>query len=288
MRLMVHALAVLIMTAAVAAAVDTDPMAPTATETAAAPDHERSPWQFEVAPYVWISGSAGTLDVKGRSAFFDIGPGNVIELLFDGDALAGAGYFSARYDRVFAFADAFGAYLKDSVDAKVPTRFCCVSLNAVSRIRPVVVDVAVGYQLGEWTLGKRLRPLSLGAYVGMRYTHFGVDLAAGAGAGNFQRQVAASEEFNWADPMFGLRGEIPVFDRLSLAFRGDVGGFGASSELIWGVAGDLRYWPEWSPWSTQPWLGMGWRIVAFDREFNEANSLDMRLSGPTAGLGFLF
>ena len=63
MRLMVHALALLVATAAVAAAADTDPMAPAAPE-AAAPEEDRSPWQFEVAPYAWISGSAGTLDVE--------------------------------------------------------------------------------------------------------------------------------------------------------------------------------------------------------------------------------
>ena len=34
--------------------------------------------------------------------------------------------------------------------------------------------------------------------------------------------------------------------------------------------------------------GSGWRIVAFDRSFHGANSVDMRLSGPTAGVGFLF
>ena len=175
----------------------------------APPEEERSPWQFEVAPYLWISGTAGTLDVHGRSTSFDIGPGNLIDLLFEGNALAGAGFFSARYERLFGFVDAFGAYVKDSVDAKVPTRFCCVSVTAEQRARPVIIDVGVGYQLGEWTLPKRLRPVSLGAYVGMRYSHFGIDLAAGAGAGNFQRQVAASDEFNWADPLIGLRGEYP-------------------------------------------------------------------------------
>jgi hypothetical protein len=286
MRLMPGALALLLATAAIAAA-ETDPMA-TAAMQAPSQEEERSPWQFEIVPYLWISGAGGTADVKGRTASFDIGPGSVIDLLFQGDALAGAGFFSARYERVFGFVDAFGAYMKDSVGADVPTRFCCVSLNAVSRIRPVIIDVAAGYQLGEWTLAKRLRPVSLGAYVGMRYTHFGIDLDAGLGAGNFQHRVAASREFNWADPLIGLRGEIPVFDRLSFAFRGDVGGFGVSSDLIWGVAGDLRYWLHWSPWSTQPWVGLGWRIVGFDREFDGNNSLDMRLSGPTAALGFVF
>ncbi len=288
MRLTPSVLALLVATVAIAAAADGDPMA-TAARATPSVESAHSPWRFEMVPYVWLSGAGGTVDVDGRSASFAIGPGDVVDLAVEGDALAGGGYFSAQYDRLFAYVDAFGAYMKDTVDTKVPTRFCCVSLNTVARIRPVLVDVAVGYRLGEWSVPSRLRPASLGAYVGMRYTHFGIDLSAGAGAGNFQRQATASDEFNWADPLIGLRGEIPVFDRLSFAFRGDVGGFGVSSDLIWGVAGDLRYWPEWSPWSTQPWLGLGWRIVAFDRDFSRTNgSIDMRLSGPTAALGFAF
>ena len=134
MRPMLGALALLVATVATAVAAETEPTATAAMRTPP-PEEERSPWQFEVAPYVWISGAAGTLDVHGRSTSFDIGPGNVIDLLFEGNALAGAGFFSARYEPLFGFVDAFGAYLKDSVDANVPTRFCCVSVTAVQRAR---------------------------------------------------------------------------------------------------------------------------------------------------------
>jgi hypothetical protein len=288
MRPTTCALALLVATATMAAAAETDPMAAAAMQ--APPEEESSPWQFEVAPYAWISGTTGDLDVAGRSLDVDTGPGDVLSLLFQGDAFAAGGYFGARYDRWFGFLDAFGGFLRDAQREMIPTRFCTVSAAVRATVYPVLVDLAVGYQLGEWKLPKRLRPVSLGAYAGMRFTHFGVDIGTQVSVvGGFQGQGRAVERgYNWADPMIGLRGEVPVFDRLSLAFRGDVGGWGASSDLIWGVVGDLRYWPEWSPWSTQPWFGMGWRIAAFDREFGAGNKLDLRLSGPTAALGFVF
>jgi hypothetical protein len=287
MKLRLCALALVFATATITTAAVEDPMAMPATP---AVEETPSPWQFEVAPYAWISGTGGTANVAGRSVDLDFGPGNVLDLLFQGDAFAAGGYFGARYDRWFGFLDAFGGFLRDGQREMIPTRFCTVSASVNTTVYPVLVDLAVGYQLGEWTLGKRLRPVSLGAYAGMRFTHFGVDLGTQAGVvGGYQGQGrSVSTGYNWADPMIGLRGEIPVFDRLSLAFRGDVGGWGASSELIWGVVGDLRYWPEWSPWSTQPWLGLGWRIAAFDREFGSGSKLDVRLTGPTAALGFVF
>jgi len=290
MKLRLRALALVFATATIAAAADKDPMATAAMPATPAVEEAPSPWQFEVAPYAWISGTGGTANVAGRSVDLDFGPGDVISLLFQGDAFAAGGYFGARYDRWFGFLDAFGGFLRDGQREMIPTRFCTVSASVNTTVYPVLVDLAVGYQLGEWTLGKRLRPVSLGAYAGMRFTHFGVDLGTQAGVvGGYQGQGrSVSTGYNWADPMIGLRGEIPVFDRLSLAFRGDVGGWGASSELIWGVVGDLRYWPEWSPWSTQPWLGLGWRIAAFDREFGAGSKLDVRLTGPTAALGFVF
>jgi hypothetical protein len=283
------ALALLVAMATIAAAAETDPMA-TPAMSAPHPEKEPSPWQFEVAPYLWIPGTAGTLTVAGRSLDVDTGVGEVLRLLFQGDTFAAGGYFGARYDRVFSFLDAFGGFLRDSQTEIIPTRFCDVKASARATVYPVLVDLAFGYQLGEWKLAKELRPMSLGAYVGMRFTHFGVHIGTQAGVvGGFQGQGrAVSQGFNWADPLIGVRGEIPVLDRVSFTFRGDVGGWGASSDLIWGVLGDLRYWPEWSVWSSQPWLGLGWRIVGFDHPLKGTNQADLRLSGPTAAMGFVF
>jgi hypothetical protein len=255
----------------------------------AAEADEPAGWQFEVAPYAWIPGTYGTIDVRGRTAHADTGPGEILSLLFKGDALAAGGYFAARYDRWSAFLDAFGGFVKESIIEDVPTRFCTLSIGAKGTIHPLFVDVAFGYELGEWTLAQRSRPVSLGVYAGMRYTHLGVDLSGALGVnGGVQRNAAASDSFDWADPMIGVRWEVPLLDRLTLDFRGDIGGFHASSNLTWGIVSDLRYWMEWSPWDTQPWLGAGYRVIAFDHDFKGTNDADLQFRGPMMALGFVF
>ncbi len=257
--------------------------------TRAAATDDPPEWEFEVVPYMWITGTYGTVGVDGQTAHASTGPGQVLSLLFNGDAFAAGGYFGARYERWSVFLDAFGGFVNDSVTQDFPTRFCTLSIGATGKVRPVFLDVAFGYQLGEWAMPKRRRPITLGVYAGMRYTHLGIDLS-GAVAVNaaVRRNAAASDSFNWADPMIGVRWEVPLLDRLSLDFRGDIGGFGASSELIWGLLGDLRYWVEWSPWSTRPWLGAGYRVLAFDHEFEGTNQADLQFRGPWVALGFVF
>jgi hypothetical protein len=250
---------------------------------------ERSKWEFEFVPYVWIPGNAGTVNVKGRTAPIDVSVRDALDLATSGNAFTGAGYFSLSYDRWSAFVDAFGGFAEESTLEKIPTRFCTLCVAAKADLRPVIVDFAVGYRLGQWSLPNRRRPITLGLYAGTRFTHFGVHLTGSAGAvGGVVHGGDVSSSFNWADPLIGVRWEVPVLDRVSLDFRGDVGGFGASSQFIWNVVGDARYWLPWEPWSIQLWLGAGYRLVSFDRNFGAGNSIDLAFRGPWAGMGSVF
>jgi hypothetical protein len=69
--------------------------------------------------------------------------------------------------------------------------------------------------------------MSLGAYAGMRFTQFGVDIGTQAAVvGGFQGQGrSVSTGFNWAEPLIGLRGEI----RSSTACRSPSGATAAGS-----------------------------------------------------------
>jgi hypothetical protein len=255
----------------------------------AAEDAPPSPWKFEFALPVWIPGNFGTIDVKGHTAAVDVPVGDVLQLLFDGDALAGEGYFSASYDRFSIFVDAFGGFAKESAQQKIPTPYCTLCLAAKADLWQAIVDVGFGYRLGQWTLPGRQRPLTLGVYAGTRYMHFATKLHGSVGVvGGILRSPNVSDTFNWADPMIGIRWEVPLLDNLSLDFRGDIGGFGASSDLIWGLVGGVRYWLSWKPWSLEPWLGAGYRALAFDRSPSADANLDMQFRGPYLGLGFVY
>lgn len=256
-----------------------------APRAATAADEAPSLWEFEIVPYAWLPGTFGSIEVAGRTAYLDTTVDDLLTLLFDGDALAGAAYFGARYGRWSAFVDAFGGYEEVKADGKV----CCTRIDAKVTTYPVVIDVAFGYQLGSWTLPARRRPLTLGVYAGTRIMHLGNDIRADVQRpGAVARQLGVSKAFDWADPMIGVRWEVPVHDRISLDFRGDIGGFGASSDLIWGIVGGARWWLPWSPWGSRPWLAAGYRAISFDHPFSPGNKADLDMRGPYTGLGFAF
>ncbi|TMA48710.1 MAG: hypothetical protein E6J81_04905 [Deltaproteobacteria bacterium] len=134
---------------------------------------------------------------------------------------------SARYDRWSVFADAVGGYAEEGVNERISTQLCTLSVAATGKLRFAMSDFSLGYQLGRWSLAGRWRPFSLGVYAGTRYMYFNVKLSARAGVvGAAQRAASASDSWAWADPLIGARWEVSVLDRLSLDFRGDIGGFG--------------------------------------------------------------
>jgi hypothetical protein len=183
----------------------------------------------------------------------------------------------------------FGGGAKVNVDETIATPFCNVSVNAKDTMRFVIADFGVGYELGRWSLPHRRPPLTLGVYAGARYVHLGNDLSGGVAViGGQQYSGVADDTINWADPIVGLRWSVPILDSVTATFRGDIGGFGASSKLDWGLVADLRYWLSWRPWSTQPYLAAGYRIVAFDRSPGTSAEVDMQLRGPLMGMGFVF
>jgi hypothetical protein len=106
--------------------------------------------------------------------------------------------------------------------------------------------------------------------------------------GGRQRRTNVSSSFNAAHPLIGVRWQVPLFDNFALDFRGDLDGLPAHSALTWGLAGGLRYWLDWSPFSTHLWLFAGYRVVGFEREFGVDGSADMQQRGPVSGVGLTF
>lgn len=74
-------------------------------------------------------------------------------------------------------------------------------------------------------------------------------------------QVSATE--SWIDPLIGFRGRLNLTDKLYLAARGDIGGFGVGSELAWNAFGSLGY--QWTDrFSTE----LGYRYLSMDYSDN--------------------
>jgi hypothetical protein len=259
--------------------------------TTFAADEEPAPgWQFEFVPYAWIPGTFGTVAVKGRTAHVDSTLGDVLTLLWHGDAFTVGGYFAARYDRWSFFTDAYGGFLDENVDETRPTRFPKVQLHvgATLKLNPVFADFAFGYELGRWPMPERQRPISLGVYLGTRYLHLGQELDASVSVNSLGRSASASAVVNSADPIIGIRWEVPLLDSLSLDFRGDIGGLPSSSRFTWNIVGDVRYWLGWEPFGAKTWLVAGYRVLAFERDFGGGTDLNLQFRGPLLAMGFGF
>jgi hypothetical protein len=259
-----------------------------AAEDETTPAEAPSKWRLDVLPYAWDPGIRGSLNVDGNLVTVDVTPIDVLKLLFHGNAFAAAGYFELAYDRFSVFADTFGGYAEVRVDEEITTQLCTRSVRAKDETKFVIGDVGFGYRLGQWSLPGRRRPFTLGVYTGARYMYLSSKLdATGGVSGGVQRSASVFESVAWADPLIGIRWSLPMLDWASVDFRGDIGGFGASSDLVWGLVGMTRISLPWKPFSTEPYLAAGYRVVAFDRS-KSANSVDLQFRGPLLGLGFTF
>ena len=252
-------------------------------------DRKTSKLRFEAMPYAWVPGFHGSIDVKDTTLRVDVDPGDVLQLVFDGNAFAAGGYFALFYDRLSVFADSFGGYAEVSVAQTIPTQLCCtLTIDARTKMKFALTDVGVGYDVLRLTLPERERPLTLAAWAGARVMYLSNEVDAKFGVlHGAERAANVVESVDWADPLIGVRWSVPVHDAIDLDFRGDIGGFGASSDLTWGLLGNLRVWLPWKPFDLTLYAVAGYRVVAFDRSPDDAE-VDLQMRGPMLGAGFVF
>ena len=257
-------------------------------------------WELEVLPYVWIPGNTGTVEVRGRTARVDVSVKDSLDLATGGNAFTGSGYFELRRDRLFTYLDGFGGYIDEHATVMRQLQslrpLTIVGVDARVKLKPAFIDVGAGYRVGEWSLPNRKRPLTLGLFAGARYYYFYSRVRAAANVNvTLPRQSAAvhravdtSKSFDWADPVIGLRWDLPLLDCLTLEFRGDIGGFTAGSDLAWNLVSGLRYWPSTTIFSAHPWIGAGYRALGYDYVATSDSEVDLQFRGPYAGLGLRF
>jgi hypothetical protein len=93
-------------------------------------------------------------------------------------------------------------------------------------------------------------------------------------------------EEDWIDPSVVMRATLPINDQWFFQARGNIGGFGVGSELMWQVMADFGYRP-----SEKWFVTFGYRIIDMDFEDGSGPDrfvYDMQTFGPVARIGFLF
>ena len=121
-----------------------------------------------------------------------------------------------------------------------------------------------------------LKALKIEARTGIRYWHFGESLqfTPSALGLNFSRSQ------NWVDPLIGGRIQATPLPRLEAAIAGDVGGWGAASQLDYQVVGLLGYRlkPRWT-------LQVGYRYLAVNYR-SGGTIIDIDMPGGVLGVSF--
>lgn len=150
-----------------------------------------------------------------------------------------------RYDRWGLLFDA--QYIKMSEDGETAgPAFSDLDVES----KTVVLAPAVAYR-AVW-----LDRFTLDALAGVRVWIVDTELEFKPG---LLPGMKVDQEKSWADPIVGLRAGLPLTKTVSLTALGDVGGFGAGSDLTWQglVTFNYLFSPRWT-------LRAGYRALGVD------------------------
>jgi len=230
------------------------------------PDEAEQDWHFQLSPYLWMASLEGdiatlsglpTVDVD--ASFDDILDNTDLALMVQGEV---------RYRRVGFLVDL--SYLDLSVDEGTPG--------------PFFGDVDLETSTFFATLGTFYRAVdrervALDLFAGMRIWSIDTVLEFDPGLLAGRR---ASDDDAWVDPLIGARGSVKLVGPLWLSAAGDIGGFGAASDLTWQALGtlDLRLCS---------WLAIRAGYRHLDVDYDHGGFVwDVAMSGPILGASLRF
>jgi hypothetical protein len=239
-------------------------------------DHR--PWLLVVP--VWIPGYRGQFSIGG----VEIGGGEdedneIFDQIFSSEGSISfyfMGEFSYFWKRWRFRADIFSADIGTAVNFKTDD-----GTLVEARIQPIMPSGVAAYRLKWWQRNTRMVPtIELWGYGGLRY--YGVNLEVSAPPIDF----AWDNYIDWLDPIIGLR--VPYFPhrRWKLEAYGDIGGFGIGSQFAWTF--NVRIVYQISPLVS---ARLGWSSMDVDYRGSFGSDeikFDVRLAGPSAGIGFSF
>lgn len=260
---------------AVALVIAVLPVAGRADEARAA-DTAPDTWHVSFVPYLWITEVHGRVRIGDLSAPIDVGFDKVFDLLGNGDLIGGMGYLEARRDRLILFTDATGSVVRTTQNVTVGK-----------------ADVAADFATLEFGVGWRVYEgfdaITVDALVGGRYNYLynAIDVTTDSGASGPGRNATV----DFVDPFVGGRWAVDLVDGLSLLFRGDIGGFGAGSQLAWSLLGGFRYETPWTVGPARLNAFAAYKVYDFDYDSGSGSSrrsIAEEFRGPALGLGAAF
>lgn len=221
---------------------------------------EEKEWWIRAAPYGWLTAIDGDVRIGRLSAPVDISMADTLEDL----DMAVMGVFEAGWERWSIGLDV--VYGKTSQD-----------IGGGGRLFR-----SFRFEQKQWLLTPFV------TYRAIVTDNYHMDLVAGARitileadlTGRFVGggQTTAGSDVEFIDPLIGIRGQADLTDKWSFRYYGDIGGFGASSDLVWQAFAGLGY-----DFTTSVSGVVGYRALGVDYEKGRF-AIDTVSHGPVIGL----
>ncbi len=268
-------------------------------------DDASESWQIRLTPFAWLAAADGKVAARGLEAEFDSSFSDILSNI----DFAIMGRVEAQHGPWHLYLA--GVYMEGSdgrgVDGPLP-EFVDLSFlvppplpgDILSEVRlPQLDSIDVDLDLGIVELGGGYRlaeletehgsDLTLDVLAGARYFTLGTDVTLGITPGPLNllpTRVERSQSKDWIDPTIGAKLVVPLSEDLQLGLRGDIGGFGAGSDLTWNVVGGFEH--DIAPGTS---LVVGYRILDIDYERGSGSDkivFDTQFRGPIIGFTFRF
>lgn len=231
-----------------------------ATSAAAAED-ARNDWRQAVFIYGMGAAIDGTAQIGNVSVAVDVSASDVLDALEFGAMAA----YRIENDVWSLTADA--TYM--GLGGKATTQGGLVQ---------AAMDIDQFTVMG--TAGRRLTE-HLEFLFGFAYVDLSADLRV-AGTVGGQLDIEARRDVDWIDPTIGLQYNRPIGAEWRLNLRGDLGGFGVGSDLMYQALANVR-------WQASEKIGvvLGYRLISFDYEEGAGQGYqryDLTEQGPLVGV----
>jgi len=226
-------------------------------------------WEFQLAPYAWLSGQNGTVATLPGLPPADVDV-DFYDDIWGNINLAGMLVGEARKGRYGLFMD----IVYTDIEMEDPVPYGILYSAVDTQTKSWMVSIAGLYRLIE----RQNRFVDVIA--GVRYWSVDTDLTLKAGLLP-ERSISNSED--WFDPLIGLKGMSALGNSKFFISGGlALGGFGAGSDFFWDANINLGY--QWTKgFSTT----VGYRYLDVDYEKDDF-LYDVAQDGLTLGLSWRF
>jgi hypothetical protein len=239
---------------------DTDSQSTKKTTPQNASPAVESDWHLDIAPYLWFPGVHGTVGGPRGEASVHASAADLLSHLRFGLM----GLADLRYKRVLMPVDVMWVRLGD--DAALPGPGL-LAISANVEASEFLLTPKIGYRVID------REKIKIDALTGFRFWHVGQNLQFNPSL----LGLTFSGSQNWVDPLVGGRILAALSPKARLTIAGDVGGWGAGSQLDYQIVGLLGYQikPKWT-------LVAGYRYL--DVNYRSGPVFDIAMSGVTFGV----